>query len=103
MKNFVSVMGSWAHEQLALALANYEDAHNRLTTLDGFMELASTALADAKEGKTDLLDTLDLMSDILTDYVYRGDNCFGRTEDAFDLTLDIDTFCFESGLYDTNA
>jgi hypothetical protein len=90
MKNFVSIMGSWAHEKLTLALADYEDVHTRLTTLNGFMELTEWVLEDVKGGDLQFAPALDLMSDILTDYYYRGNDCFGRTNEVGDLANRVD-------------
>lgn len=90
MKNFVSVMGSWAHEKLTLALADYEDVHARLTTLDGFMELTEWVREDVVGGNLQFAPALDLMSDILTDYYYRGNDCFGRTNEVGDLVRRVD-------------
>ena len=90
MTNFETFVGSHAHAKLARALADYEGIHAHLTTLDGFMELTEWVLCDVKGGDLQFAPALDFMSDILANYYYRGDDCFGRTNEVGDLMKRVD-------------
>ena len=100
MTNFANFYGTWAHEKLthALAQVGYENA--QITNLEGFMDYTLCIYTDVKGGDLHLVETLDLMSDVLTSYIFTGDDAFGHTKEVCELVTKVDTLLDRVRKYD---
>lgn len=92
-KTFVEFMGVKAFRKLVGDLESYEHARKRLSNLEGFMQLSEELYSDVQQGNLQFFDAFDLMSDILTKYIFVGDDCFGRTKEVCELVTKMDKLC----------
>lgn len=90
MKDFKEFYGDWAHEKILekLPKVGYENA--QITTIEGFIECTSSIYTDVTMGNLHLVELLELMSSILTDYYFNGGDAFGHTKEICNLVRKVD-------------